>query len=311
MTALTVDGLRSYQPEDLDRVLRFVSECCIATDFCGCFHTGDVIHFMSNTLRGRDLAQNFYVYEADGAIQAIIFIDPPRIASFNVMIAPAIRTAELERRLLSWAEATEQGLMQAAGISKPLGGEAMECDPARQEALRSLGYEATGEPAMMLTMRSLQTALPISMLPDGFSIRNLTGEAEAGWVIQAHSSAFGSKWTVEDYVSAMRTPGFEIERELVVVAPDGRCAAFLVYWLDPVTKTGLFEPVGCHSDFWRRGITRALMIEGMRRMIARGMTSAIVLHETDNPASTALYRSVGFTPKYAIFDFRKGLPSPQ
>jgi GNAT superfamily N-acetyltransferase len=305
-----LDGLRSYAPQDLDRVLQFVGECCAVYDFCGCFHPGDVIHFMSSTLRGRDLRQHFYVYEADGAIQAIIFIDPPRLAGFNVMIAPEIRTAELEYALLEWAQATEQALMQAADITKPLGGEGMDCDSARQDALRGLGYEATGEPAMMLTMRSLETLIPASVLLDGFTIRSVAGEHEAGWVIEAHSSAFGSKWTADEYLRVMRTPGFEIERELVVVAPDGRCAAFLIYWLDPVTRCGLFEPVGCHADFRRKGLTRALMVEGMRRMIARGMTSAMVIHHTDNPASTALYQSVGFSPKYAIYDFRKELPSP-
>jgi mycothiol synthase len=311
MTVPMFEGLHSYQPQDLDHVLQFVGECCAAYDFCGCFHPGDVIHFMSNTLRGRDLAQHFYVYKLDGAIQAIIFIDPPRLAGFNLMIAPASRTPALERALLEWAQATEQALMQAAEITKPLGGEGMGCDSARLDALRGLGYEAAGEPSMMLTMRSLETLIPASVLPEGFSIRSVAGEHEAAWVIEAHMSAFGSKWSVEDYLSAMRTPGFDIDRELVVVAPDGRCAAFLIYWLDPVTRCGLFEPVGCHADFQRQGLTRALMVEGMRRMIARGMTSAMVIHETDNPASTALYRSVGFSPKYAIYDFRKELPSPQ
>src|SRR5260370_42434798 len=99
----------------------------------------------------------------------------------------------------------------------------------------------------------------------------------------------------------MHTPGFHLDRELIVVAPDGRFAAFLVYWIDPISKSGLFEPVGRHPDFQRRGVTKALMYEGLRRMAAQGMTMAIVVHEAPrkNPASTALYRSVGFTPKYS------------
>jgi mycothiol synthase len=305
MAESALEGLRSYQPEDLDRVLRFVGDCCAASDFCGCKHYGDVIHFMSNILRGRDVEHHLYISETGATIQAIILLYPPRFAGFDLMLSPSQRDGALERQLLEWAGSAEWALLQAAGSTKPFISEAMDCDFARQSALSSLGYEATGEPSMMFTTRSLQTPLPISMLPDGFSIRNLTGEAEAEWVIKAHSSAFGSKWTAEEYVRVMRTPGFEIERELVVVAPDGRCAAFLVYWLDPVTRSGLFEPVGCHVDFQRMGITRALMIEGMRRMIAGGMTSAVVKHMTDNPASTALYRAVGFTPKYAIIDFRK------
>ena len=105
----------------------------------------------------------------------------------------------------------------------------------------------------------------------------------------------------------MRSSSFHIERELVVVAPDGRFAAFLVYWIDPISKSGLFEPVGCHPDFQRRGLTTALMYEGLQCMAAQGMTMAIVVHEApdDNPASAALYRSVGFTPKYGSNQYRR------
>jgi len=35
------------------------------------------------------------------------------------------------------------------------------------------------------------------------------------------------------------------------------------------------------------------------------MTAAMVKHEADNPASTALYRSVGFSLKYNIVEYRK------
>ena len=85
------------------------------------------------------------------------------------------------------------------------------------------------------------------------------------------------------------------------------CIRDSIYWVDPVSKSGLFEPVGCRKDFQRLGLAKALMYEGMRRMIAQGMATAIVLHqpEQDNPASAALYRSVGFSLRYTITDYRK------
>ena len=103
-------------------------------------------------------------------------------------------------------------------------------------------------------------------------------------------------------------PGVEQgDREIVVVAPDGCFAAFLIYWVDPISRSGLFEPVGCHKDFQRLCLTRALMYEGMRRMISHGMTMAIVLHqpEQENPASAALYRSVDFSLLYTISNYQK------
>ncbi len=92
----------------------------------------------------------------------------------------------------------------------------------------------------------------------------------------------------------MRTPGFDAGRELVVVAPEGRFAAFLVYWLDPVSKTGLFEPVGCHEDFRCLGLSKALMVEAMKRMMDAGMERAVVGYSSGNVAARKLYASVGF-----------------
>jgi len=74
----------------------------------------------------------------------------------------------------------------------------------------------------------------------------------------------------------MQTPGYEVENELVVVAPDGRFAAFTVIWFDPISRSGLFEPVGCHGDFRRQGLSTAIMYEGMKRMKAAGMETASV-----------------------------------
>jgi ribosomal protein S18 acetylase RimI-like enzyme len=136
-------------------------------------------------------------------------------------------------------------------------------------------------------------------------IRSATSIEEAGKLAEAHHDAFNSQWTAEEYQRVLESPGYDPKRELVVVAPDGRFAAFCVIWLDTINKRGLFEPVGTHHDFQRQGIGRAMMVYGLREMQARGIKTGVVLHETDNPASTALYKSLGFLPKYLIYDYVK------
>jgi ribosomal protein S18 acetylase RimI-like enzyme len=56
----------------------------------------------------------------------------------------------------------------------------------------------------------------------------------------------------------------------------------------------LFEPVGTHPDFQRKGLGKAVMVEGMRRMKAAGMRRAVVGFDPNNAAAFALYTSMGF-----------------
>lgn len=103
-----------------------------------------------------------------------------------------------------------------------------------------------------------------------------------------------------------------MEYEIVTVAPDGRFASFTNVWVDEVNHTIVFEPVGTHSDFRRRGIGRAMMAYVLKRMQAEhGIERAYVCHELDdkNPGAGAFYYSVGFRPKYEIHEYVKSLKS--
>jgi mycothiol synthase len=309
MIDFDIRHLHPYQGSiELPKILQFVGECNVLADFCGCFHPGDICHYLSNSLRGRDLEQYFHIYEVYGQILGLVMLYSARHSGYNVLVHPHYRDQELESSLITWGEQQTRIILQAAGSDiNWIGCEVMNCDTIRRDILLTQVYVASNEPAFYYTMRSLQIPIPESHLPDGFTIRSVAGEEEAEVVQAAHASAFGPSWQPGEYRNVMRTPGFHIDRELVVVAPDGRFAAFLIYWIDPISKSGLFEPVGCHQDFRRLGLTRALMYEGMRRMISHGMTIAIVLHEPEqeNPASAALYRSVGFSLRYTITEYRK------
>ena len=47
-----------------------------------------------------------------------------------------------------------------------------------------------------------------------------------------------------------------------------------IVWLDSDNKAGLFEPVACLPDYRRRGLSRAMVVEGLRRLKALGAESA-------------------------------------
>jgi GNAT superfamily N-acetyltransferase len=79
-----------------------------------------------------------------------------------------------------------------------------------------------------------------------------------------------------------------------VRSPDGWGASACTIWFDPVNAVGLFEPVGTHPDFQGKGLGKAVMAEGMRRMKAAGMRRAVVGFDPNNAAALALYTSLGF-----------------
>ncbi len=296
--------------DDFYKILTAVSTWNLQTDFCGYLHPGDVGNFLSNGLRGRNPAEVlFLVEDAQTALLAVVMIHKPRWARFDVFVHPAHRGSDLEAALVTFAEQTLWTHMQAAGVAKEgVESDVMACDTVRMEILAQQGY-TIGEPYVFLVTRSLAGPIPNATLPEGFTMRNVEGLQEAEALGVVHGSAFGSHWQPGEYLKVMQTPGYQMDRELVVVAPDGRLATFLLYGLDPITRSGAFPLVGCHTEFQRRGLTRALMYEGMRRMQAAGMTTACVVHDSaaDNPASAALYASLGFKQKFAILSSRKTL----
>jgi mycothiol synthase len=284
--------LRPYQPEDLPSVLTFLGECLRASNFCN-FHPGDIAHWMSNEKRGKDLDKYYWLYEEDNELLAFAELLPVKSPGYTLIVHPQHRGGDLEGALLQHCETEMWQRMQDEGSKETtISISVARCDKNRIHCLTALEYHLTKRESMM-RRRSLLEPIPTSVLPEGFSIRSIAGEHEAALLAEVHNSAFTPKWTAESYLGVMRSPSFKVENELVVVAPDGRFAAFLVYWLDPLSNSGLFEPVGCHEEFRQRGLTKALMLEGMKRMINAGMTTALVGNKIGNEAASRLYESLG------------------
>jgi GNAT superfamily N-acetyltransferase len=90
-------------------------------------------------------------------------------------------------------------------------------------------------------------------------------------------------------------PDYDPELDVVVVAPDGRFAAFAVGWTDPASKMGLFEPVGTRREYQRLGLGKIALWEAMRLMQARGMGAATVRTSPSLPGVVPFYQAAGFS----------------
>jgi predicted N-acetyltransferase YhbS len=132
-------------------------------------------------------------------------------------------------------------------------------------------------------------------LPPGYRLGHVASDAEVPARVEVHRAAFApSRMTVEKHRCVRAAPMHRDDLDLVVEAPDGSFAAFTHVWYDAETRTGLFEPVGCHPDHQRRGLAGAVMVEGMRRLRDLGATYAYVGSWRDDSPGALLYRALGF-----------------
>lgn len=93
--------------------------------------------------------------------------------------------------------------------------------------------------------------------------------------------------------------------DLCVRTAEGEVAAYCLCWLDPGNGVGLFEPVRTEDAHQRRGIGRALMVEGIRRLMANGATLIKVTRAATSESAKGLYEGVGFVPAFTKLPYAR------
>ena len=289
---------------DLQRLQAFNAAAIAVTDHCGYLHPGDIPHHIYNGNRGYDPTELLAIWEDDQGVAAWVLANL-RHKGFDAQVRPDLRGDTFEREVLAYAWERTGDLMRRHAVA---GGflhvEGFRGDNARVRVLTALGWEVESGPPFVLT-RTPISAINVPALPDGFTFAAAQSLADAGALAAVHNGAFGSNWTAESYTRVMQSPGYAPERELVIRAPDGAYAAFTIIWFDPLNRAGLFEPVGTHKEYHRRGLGRALVLHGMQQMAATGMTTATVAHFGDNDAARGLYHACGFRPWHLVDSYKK------
>jgi mycothiol synthase len=200
---------------------------------------------------------------------------------------------EVEAEMIEWAE--RKLWSQVSSTQRYLNVWAYDNDATRQSMLYEHRYQPVRTYFSHKYQRSLDGELPEVLLPEGYTLRNMREDDNLCERCYVLGRAFGGANPLceEVYQSLQSAPGYRRDLDLVITDPTGAFAAFALVWHDRVNGTGTFEPVGVDPDHQRKGLGRAVMFEGMRRLQALGAKIAYVTTDTAEGAN-GLYQSVGF-----------------
>ncbi len=304
-TEVTESGYTGWA--DLERMKAMLMSAWAAGGGSTYWHVGDLVWRYFLLTIGYDAAPNIRLWSGAAGVLGFAWFDP-REQSFDLQLHPRGHGTRTEEDMLDWVDQRWRRLAadDPAAKTRTAWTGCCEDDAWRIALLERRGFRR-GAAYYHHLYRSLADALPEAPLPDGFTARCIAGEEEHRARAACHRSAFHpSRVTDAHYLRLMQLPGYARELDAVVVAPGGQVASFALAWADPCNRVAEFEPVGTHADFRRRGLGKAALVEGMRRMKALGMATAFVMCEGDSEPAVRLYESVGFRSARRDYDYVKG-----
>ena len=292
--------MRAYRDaDDYWRLRAFVRD---VFPLDGARHTGwDVVRFDYWRWHGVENIDHFILpdsvvlWQVDGD-RIVGAIHPEARGEVWLEVHPAYRTPDLEMEMIGIAE--EKLSLTGPSDRRTLRVWANERDRLRVQLLTESGYARCNWHECQ-RRRSLSLPIPDPPLPCGYVVRSL-GDADENparsWLSWRafHPDAPDDEYEGRDwYANIQRAPLYRRDLDLVAVAPDGGLASFATAWFDDANRIGVFEPVGTSPEHQRRGLARAILAEGLRRLKRLGATTAYV--GSGSAAAHALYASAGLT----------------
>lgn len=284
--------------EDLLQMQALLMEGRSQTDDWHYPHVGDLIFWFFMVmchLNPQEFIRLWHDEQGKLVAYAILGEDP----SFDCQVLSEYEWQGIEETALQWAEDRRAALCKADSIH--WGGNfvsgARQDNPQRISFLEQHGFKA-GAYTEVNMICALDGYIADAVAPAGYLVRSV---AEVG-ELSTRAAAQREVWhpyTVgnvgdEDYAAFMRLPGYDRDLDVVAITPEGGIAAYVNGWTDPINLVGDFGPVGALPAYRRMGLTKAVMVECMRRMQERGMKRVSVSTGVSNEPALRLYESVGF-----------------
>ena len=291
---------RLYETErDLQQMQDLLMGARAHTDDWRYAHIGDLIFWFFMVACHLDPKEYIRLwYDEDKLVGYAILGEDP---TFDWQVLPEYEWCGIETEAMAWAETRLTELrkrdIQLWGGNLVSG--ARQDNAKRIAFLEQHGFRQGGDFSEVNMLCSLDGPIPDVVLPAGCQVRSVVAEAGEISNRAAAQREVWHPWTVgnvsdDDYACFMRLPGYDRDLDVVAVAPDGVIAAYVNVWIDPVIRVGDFGPLGALPAYRRKGLTRAVLLECLRRMQARGVNRVSVSTGVSNTPAIRLYESVGF-----------------
>ncbi|PZA08108.1 MULTISPECIES: N-acetyltransferase [unclassified Meiothermus] len=290
---------RPYQPPDLERLCAFLARCHQMSAVPDAFiHPGDLVWRTLQDAHYRP-ERGMRVWETGGETAGFVW---QKQLSLDFAAAPWL-AREQRRALMAAMLAYAERQARAWGLEGRLFTSVSENDRESASVLESAGY-ARDDDVMYSLERSLREEIPAPQLAEGFGVRHPEAH-ELAERVELHREVWHpSRFTLESYLNIRSAPVYRPDLDLVTLTPEGRFASYCVVWYDPLNRVGEFEPVGTRKAWERRGLGKAVLMEGFRRLRKLGAKKAVVYCYEDN---LAFYRSAGFEEFNRWWGFSKPL----
>lgn len=288
--------IRAYQGyDDLQRIQNLMRDGMRAYPH-SYMHPGDVEWWLFYNPSGETPQESAFLWEdAAGSLLGWV-LTTQTFVEYEVYPHPSMRGSALEAHMVDWAEDFLKPYINREDPNIEIG--CVFADhTSLHEVLRARGYHLRDYLAYFV--QDLRADLPPApALPPGYEFLPRMDISLAAPRAYLHKQAFSStsRMTPEYYRQFMAAaPMYDPAHDVVLCGPDGSFVAFAMTWPDYATGRGEFEPVGTHPEYQRRGLGRATMQEGLRRLKMSGMTLATVCTGAEQQGNIAFYEACGFT----------------
>jgi ribosomal protein S18 acetylase RimI-like enzyme len=273
-------------------------------------HTGDLSWWMFySEYEDEHWNEHICLWERDSQTIGWTLLDPDW-CSFDVYLFPELRGSRVEEYILDQSIQCLNKIVRQQDGTEIRTFWVAEHDYERVSQLEQRGFRR-GKYAMWYLEHLLEEQIPEAQLPNGYSLRQVAGDADVQPRAAAAHQAFGSCRSFEEYLPRYQrftdSPVYDANLDLVTVTPEGDFSSFCIAWPDPVNHVGLFEPVGTHPDFQSQGLGKAVVTEGLRQLQNCGMERAAVCVEADNQKAQGLYETLGFEKQYRLYSYVKSI----